>query len=272
MAAKRRPRTTARADVVPFPARKRPEPQAVRWLPSTRSILSGLALLLAAAAVYLIARETSVFAVRTIEVRGASPTVAARVRSALEPLLGTSLVGFSRDAADRGLYALPQIAGASYDRDFPHTLRVFVRVEQPAAVLRRGAEAWLVSSRARVVRLLAVRPYPPLPRIWIDRTVDVSEGATLTGYPAQAARAAAVVERIRVPGSIRLIRASEQELTFVLASGREIRLGDAGDLRLKLAIARRILPVTADARYVDVSVPERPVAGYGAGANPQVEG
>jgi hypothetical protein len=57
-------------------------------------------------------------------------------------------------------------------------------------------------------------------------------------------------------------------LTLVLASGTELRLGDSGDLRLKLSIAKRLLPLAAGARYVDVSVPERPVAG----SNPQVAG
>jgi hypothetical protein len=52
-------------------------------------------------------------------------------------------------------------------------------------------------------------------------------------------------------------------LTLKLAGGFEIRLGDPGDLRLKLAIARRILratgAATSGATYLDVSVPERPV-------------
>jgi hypothetical protein len=52
-------------------------------------------------------------------------------------------------------------------------------------------------------------------------------------------------------------------LTLVLGGGLEVRLGDHGDLQLKLAIARRILrastaPVSAG-DYLDVSVPERPV-------------
>ena len=52
----------------------------------------------------------------------------------------------------------------------------------------------------------------------------------------------------------------------MLGSGTEVRLGDGGDLRLKLSIVKRLLPLTVGARYVDVSVPERPVAAY----NPQV--
>ena len=38
----------------------------------------------------------------------------------------------------------------SYDRAFPRTARVVVSAERPAAVLRRGAQAWLVTERGRV--------------------------------------------------------------------------------------------------------------------------
>ena len=53
-----------------------------------------------------------------------------------------------------------------------------------------------------------------------------------------------------------------KQLSLVLGGGFEVRLGDVGDLRLKLAIARRILHMTGAGNgggYVDVSVPERPV-------------
>ena len=61
---------------------------------------------------------------------------------------------------------------------------------------------------------------------------------------------------------------ADGELTLVLSSGTQLRLGDSGDLRLKLSIAKQLIPLTSGAAYVDVSVPERPVAGY----NPQVTG
>ena len=52
------------------------------------------------------------------------------------------------------------------------------------------------------------------------------------------------------------------ELTFLLRSGIELRLGEPFDLRLKLAIARRALPLLAlDTNYLDVAVPGRPVSG-----------
>ena len=60
------------------------------------------------------------------------------------------------------------------------------------------------------------------------------------------------------------MRAADHELTFMLASGLELRLGDIRAVRLKLAVASRILPqllARGGYAYLDVSVPERPVAG-----------
>jgi hypothetical protein len=67
------------------------------------------------------------------------------------------------------------------------------------------------------------------------------------------------------------VKAGEKELTFVLGSHAEVRLGDVGDLRLKLAVARRIFATITESTpmYIDVSVPERPVVGS---LDPQVEG
>lgn len=230
--------------------------------------LGAAALVTASLGAYFVARETSLFALRRIEVKGATPEVAGRVRTALGPLVGRSLVAFDSDAAGRRLSTLPEIAGTSFDRSFPHTLRVFVRVERPVAVLRRGSEAWLVSSSARVLRRLDARPWPRLPRIWVPRSDEVAVNATLGGAGAKGVRAVAPLAPLRLKAAVRLVRASDDELTLVLGSGRELRLGDTGDVRLKLAIASRLLPVTEGAAYVDVSVPERPVAGY----NPQVIG
>ena len=61
----------------------------------------------------------------------------------------------------------------------------------------------------------------------------------------------------------------------MLRSGLELRLGDSGDLRLKLAVARRAARCSQGpdpaAAYIDVSVPERPVVGGDATLKSQVE-
>jgi cell division protein FtsQ len=239
-----------------------------RWLPSSRSILLGLLLLLAGFGAYYGAGHSSVFAVRELEVHGAPPGVAAQMRTVLAPLLGTSLVGFDRAAAERRLVALPDVASARFDRAFPHTIRIFVELETPVAVLRQGAQAWVVSARGRVLRRLGARPYPPLPRIWVPRTIPIAVDSTVSGDPAEAVQGLAPLRELHFPAAVRSGVAADNEVTLTLASGREIRLGAPLQLRLKLAIAAKILPLAGGAPYVDVSVPERPVVG----TNSQVAG
>ncbi len=229
--------------------------------------LAALVLVSAAVGIYFAARQTGIFALRRIEVDGAPPGVAVRIRRTLEPYVGRSLVRFDSGAAARRLSGIAEIANSRFDRAFPHTLKVYVRTERPVAVLRQGSDAWLVSSTARVLQRLE-RPYPRLPRIWLPRSADIAVNATLGGLGAQGVAALAPLRPLRIGGDVRQVRTGPGELTLVLGSGTELRLGDSGDLRLKLAIARELLPVTGGASYVDVSVPERPVAGY----NPQVAG
>jgi cell division septal protein FtsQ len=224
-------------------------------------VLAALVLVSAAIGTYIAARESSIFALERIEVEGAPPAVAAEVRATLRPYIGKSLVRFDGDAAARRLSNVAEVADSRFDRAFPHTLKVRVHAERPVAVLRQGADAWLVSASARVLRRLDP-PYPRLPRIWVPRAADIAVNSTLGGLGAQGVAALAPLRPLRVGADVRLVRTGNGGLTLVLDSGTEIRLGDSGDLRLKLAIAKQLLPVTAGASYLDVSVPERPVATY----------
>jgi cell division protein FtsQ len=243
-----------------------PAPRPHPPLPSGRRplLVAAVAFVLVASGfgAYFAARETGIFALDRIQVSGAPPSTAARIRAALHGYVGESLVRFDRDAAARRLATVSEVADARFDRDFPHTLRIRVHLERPVAVLRRGADAWLVSSSARVLEHLVKRPYPRLPRIWLPAGTDVSVNSTLAGVAARGVAAVAPLRPLHLTGSVRQVLVGEGQLTLVLGSGTELRLGDSGDLRLKLSIAKQILPLAGGAAYVDVSVPERPVAGY----------
>jgi cell division protein FtsQ len=263
-------RATARA--VALPAR-RPATTLPRLLPSPRSLLVCVALVALAVGAYAAARETSVFAVRTIDVAGGSPRLRAQVERALEPLQGESLVRIGGDEVDRRLAPVAGVLSVRYDRAFPHTLRVVVVPERAVLLLRRGADGWVVSARGRVLKQVRDVRASSLPRAWVPQDATVQVGGRLA--PAAGGRAAALLaplSGIRFPARVRAVRATDRELTLVLRSGLEVRFGDAGDLRLKLAVARRLLLLLGaetTATYVDVSVPERPVVG---GENSQVAG
>jgi cell division protein FtsQ len=245
--------------------RPRPRRATVRPL-----LVVGVVVVLVGAAVgaYMAARQTSLFALDRIQVSGAPRPVAAQIRATLEPYVGRSLVRFDAADARRRLAAVSEIADARFDRDFPHTLKVRVRLERPVAVLRRGGRAWLVSASARVLQELLKRPYPRLPRIWVPASTDVEVNATLSGVAAMGVAAVAPLRPAHLGATVRQVDTADGDLTLLLGSGTQLRLGDSGDIRLKLAIAKAILPLAGHAAYVDVSVPERPVAGY----NPQVGG
>jgi len=220
-------------------------------------VLTVLALL-----AYLGARETSVFAVRTIDVEGARPAVARRVEIALRPLEGKSLLKLRDDDVTRLATALPSVAGVTYDRAFPNTLRVEIVTEQPVAVVRRGVKAWVVSRRGRVMVRIRQRTHRTLPRIWLRQPVALSAGVTLaSGAGADEVVLLNALRGTHLTDRVASVREIGGQWIYVLRGGVELRVGSRSELPLKLEIARRILSRTPVSGYLDVSVPERPVAG-----------
>lgn len=234
---------------------------ARRFLPSPRSLAVGVGLLALAGGAYGVARQTSAFAVGRIEVAGGSPRVQAQVRHEVASLRGTSLLALNGSALVRRVEALPTVLTARYDRAFPHTLRIAIVPEHPVAVVRQGAKGWLVSARGRVITSLPPHADPSLARIWIPHTTPVTIGGFLpANHATSVARALALASHF--PAHIALAALRRDGLLFRLRDGLELRLGDATDIRLKLAIARlAIHRLPSGTRYVDVSVPGRPVAG-----------
>jgi cell division protein FtsQ len=247
------------------PARPRPvTPGVRRFLPSGRTLAIGVGGLVLIGGGYAAALETSIFSVRTIAIVGGTPRVQNELRQALAPELGRSLLRVGSSQIDRRVAAIPDLVGVTYDRQFPHTLRVRVNAERPVLLVRRGADTWLISARARVMQQLRTPKLSSLPRMWVPKGTAITVGTTLRPVDGGLAAAALVpIARHTFPTAVRFVRSSGSELTLVLDSGLEVRLGDIGDLRLKLAIARRILRAVgagaSTSGYLDVSVPERPV-------------
>jgi cell division septal protein FtsQ len=195
--------------------------------------------------------------------------VAGQVRAALSEFKGDSLVTLNGAAVVRRLDGLPVVADARFDRDFPHTLRVFIDPERPVAVVRRGPDSWLVSARGRVISGLTLGEDSDLPRIWVERTVSVSPGGILAGDVARAITAAAPLARSPLRGRVAVVRSTPDELTLVLRSGIQLQLGGTDNLPLKLVVGAAIAASAGHATgYVDLTVPDRPVSNL----NPKAEG
>jgi cell division protein FtsQ len=222
-----------------------------------------------AALAYVGARETPLFALRSVDVEGADPALARRLEAALRPLRGTSLLALDGRQVVRLATRLPDVSSVAYDRSFPNTLRLRVEPEQPLAVLHRGARAWLVSRTGRVLAPIRPGSHAALPRIWQPAGERPALGASLAandGGTAVAALAAALGTPLAA--RIRSVRIVDGQDVYLLRDGLELRAGAPANLPLKLTVAARILAGTVLTGYLDVSVPERPVAG----STPQVSG
>lgn len=249
-------------------------PDVRQLTPSARSLVVGITLALLAVGVYFGARDTSVFAVQTLDVRGGNSELRGQVRDALAGELGTSLLRVNSGVVASQVDPIPGVRSFTVDRAFPHTLRVTVKREVPVLVVRQvpGRAAFLVGSSGRVIRTLPHSRLSHLPRLWVTKAVGVQVGGVLPPRLAAAATALAPLQGAALPGGVASVRVGKDELTLTLGGGLQVRLGDTGDLRLKLAIARRILSQTGAALggtgYLDVSTPLRPVLS----TEPQVAG
>ena len=198
--------------------------------------------------------------------------MAADVRKALAPALGESLLGLDLKELTRRAEQVPMVAAASFDRGFPHTLEIAVVPEVPVAVLRQGSSSWLAAAGGRVVAELEQGERPGLPRVWLKRAVDVRVGESLRGQQRLAVAAVAPLVDDPLPSVVNSVLVGRDGVTLTLRSGVELRLGDASDLLVKLAVARQVLSEHRDlSGYLDVSVPERPVAGETLNSQIEVE-
>src|SRR5262249_34589425 len=100
-----------RAAVLPYPPADRlRELRLPPSLPSGRALLIGFALLGGVALTYLVARESSLFALRTFEINGAPPRVAAHVEQALQPARGRSFLAVYQGGDGQPRLSIPYLA------------------------------------------------------------------------------------------------------------------------------------------------------------------
>jgi hypothetical protein len=134
----------------------------------------------------------------------------------------------------------------------------------------------VVSERGRIIRRYVPGPSERYPRFELPARPNVVPGAYLTDPGARVVLGALAVVPKNFPVRIHMVRLEGGRLTMDLRApwgGPELRLGEAVDVKVKLAVAAVVLrSLSADTHssvgYVDVSVPERTVVGN----NPQVEG
>jgi cell division septal protein FtsQ len=253
--------------VVPIKRRRKSRRALAGRMPSGRTIALLFAALAAAVGLYAIALKSSLFALRKVEIRGATPALSRQINGVVGPLRGRSLVGLNGAGVEQSILAIPEVRSAHVDRYFPNTLRVVIVREHPVAVLRRGAEGWVIAASGKVVRPLRRGMGQDLPRVWVPAATTVNVGDPVADHDVRAAISVlATLRDSKYSMRPTSVLASGGDLTLTLGSDAELRFGDASDVALKLTVAEKILPdlpspPSGSIAYLDVSVPDRPVGG-----------
>jgi len=209
------------------------------------------AVLVAAAAVW-----SPLLAVHTIDVRGAGAERDAVLRAAgVHP--GDPMLLLHAGAAAAAVRALPDVAAARVERDFPTTVTI--------TVTRRTPVAWapLAPGRFAVIdghgSVMGVEPAAPA---GLPGLAGIGRVPGRGGHVAAPAAAAAAALGPDLRGRVTTILSTPGGLLALVYLGPQLRFGDATHLADKAEAADAVLrALVSPASYIDVSVPTAPAAG-----------
>lgn len=193
------------------------------------------------------------FAIRRIEIEGASPAVRGEIMAGLTDAMGASSLALDAAAVRRRVESLGWVASARVSLEAPEALRVVVRERVAAAVWRIEGEPWLIDAvGARIEPAFSRADHPDLPLV-------VGPGADAAVAEALAILAVAYPLAPRIRGLVRVGKrrwdvALDRGMTLMLpaeeavaAMERAVLLHDAVNL------------FERDIAAVDLRLPDRPI-------------
>ena len=215
------------------------------WLIACGAVL-GLALFVAVGVL------SPLTAVREVRVVGAERVDVAGLERALGRFEGVPLALVQESDVHRVLEPFPLIQRYSVERIPPHTLLVRIQERDAVIAVKRGDGFEMLDPAAVLV---GAAEQPP-------KGVPVAKGR-VTDPSTPAFTAAARIVR-DLPEDIRkkLVRVSAnsaQDVAFVLADGKRVVWGEAGETQRKAVVLRAMLKSIKSARIIDVSAPDTPV-------------
>lgn len=224
----------------------------------TRVVL-GIAVLLAVLApLALWLRNSSLVRVEQVSVTGIGGSQAAEVKRALETAgLDMTTLNVRENTLLSAVEAYPVVRSLRTETDFPHGLRIVVNAHEPVAALRSGGSLTAVAADGTLLRGSATRGLP-LVAVRATRGGDRlgrSEALTAVELVAAAPRA--------LRGRVSRVYRGPRGLTTTMKDGPKLYFGGAARPDAMWGAAARVLASSTSrgAKYLDLRVPDRPVAG-----------
>ncbi|HEY1597243.1 MAG TPA: FtsQ-type POTRA domain-containing protein [Thermoleophilaceae bacterium] len=209
-------------------------------------------------------KDSSFVRVEHVTVTGLTTNDAPRIRLALTAAAhNMSTLDMQDGALNAAVSSFPVVKSVVARPSFPHTLKIHVIEEQPAAVLAVGGERLLLAPDGSVLR--GVVTGHPLALIRSSGTVPqdtLSDRVPLSALHVAAAAPAELADRITT------VTHGKQGILVHLREGPELIFGNDRRAAAKWAAIAAVLadPSSKGASYVDVRTPGRAFAG-GLGAD-----
>jgi cell division protein FtsQ len=223
--------------------------------------LAVLVLALALAALYMLwFRDSGLVRVEKVTVTGLTARSAPRIQAALsEAAGGMTTLHVREDELERAVADFSVVHHLRVSPDFPHGLRIEV-IERTAVAVAVDSSGKRVAVAGDGMVLPDVTPAGDLPSVQVDGLLPrwkLGDPDALLSVTVIAAAPRALAARIET------VREESRGIVVELTGGPLVILGDRARLEAKWAATARVLaePDADGAEYVDVRIPERPVAG-----------
>ena len=203
-------------------------------------------------------RDSSLVAVKQVSVSGVSGDNAHRIAARLEAAArDMTTLNVDDDALREAVAAFPEVRGVTAHADFPHGLRIVVAERVPIGALTSGGEHVAVASDGTVLPKAATGSVPVIP---VD---TLPTGSRLTDPVALRAIAVLAAAPARLRSRIDELAKGKGGLRATLRGGGTVVIGAPTALVAKWLAAAAVLrnPSAKGAKYLDVRIPRRPVAG-----------
>jgi cell division protein FtsQ len=223
-----------------------------------RALTIAAAVLIAAGAGFALLRDSSLVEVREVSVTGAVGHDAAAIREALTvAALDMTTLNVREDALRTAAEAFPVVRDLRARAELPHGLVIEVDAHEPVVALEASGQRTAVAADGTV---LADTPTEDLPILRVrsvpagDRVADARSRATVALLAAAPRDLRARVERVA---------RGDDGLTAAMSDGPRLIFGSQSRAEAKWIAASAVLADAGSkgASYVDVRLPERPVAG-----------
>ena len=224
----------------------------------TRVVL-GIAVLLAVLVLLALwLRNSSLVRVEDVSVSGIDGAQAAQITRALEAAgRDMTTLDVRHNALLGAVAAYPVVRSLRTETDFPHGLRITINAYEPVAALRAGSGLTAVAGDGTLLRGSATRDLPVV-AIRAQRGGErIRRGDALVAVRVLAAAPRAL------RGRVARIYRGPRGLTATTENGPKLYFGGADRPDAQWRAAAQVLASSTSrgASYVDLRIPERPVAG-----------